>query len=158
MVYRLEATMNAPVPLERVFRLFEDPRNLAKITPPWLNFRILHPESVRMREGAEIDYLIRWLGVPMKWKTLITRYEPPHLFVDEQVRGPYTLWHHEHTFLETGAGVEIRDRVDYRLPLGTLGRIAHALVIRRQLLGIFRYRQAAIARLIGVPGISWRVS
>ena len=145
--------MVAPAPLADVFRLFEDPRNLAKITPPWLNFQILQPEKIRMRAGAEIDYLIRWLALPMKWKTLITRYEPPYRFVDEQARGPYSLWRHEHSFRETPAGIEILDRVDYRLPLGVLGQIAHAVMVKRQLMGIFRYRQAAITRILDIKGI-----
>lgn len=140
--------MTAPVPLATVFRLFEDPRNLEQITPPWLNFRILDPDRVAMRAGAEIDYIIRWLCVPLKWKTNITEYDPPHQFVDEQARGPYSLWHHEHTFEETPAGVIIRDRVDYRLPLGVFGRIAHALLVKRQLLEIFRYRQESIQRIL----------
>jgi len=143
--------MTAPLPVAEVFAFFEDPRNLARITPPWLNFRILNPESIRMRAGAEIDYVIGWLGLPMKWKTLIVTYDPPRLFIDEQARGPYALWHHEHTFEPTAGGVAIRDRVDYRLPLGVLGRVAHAVMVKRQLLGIFRYRQTAIARILNVP-------
>ncbi len=147
--------MLAPAPLEVIFRLFEDPRNLAKITPPWLSFRIVDPDSVRMRQGAEIDYIIRWIGLPMKWKTLITAYHPPTFFADEQARGPYALWHHEHAFEETAQGVVIRDRVRYRLPLGVLGRIAHAAMVKHQLRAIFRYRQKAIAKLLAVPGISF---
>jgi len=145
--------MTAPVPLAEVFRFFEDPRNLGRITPPWLNFAIVDPAGVRMRKGAEIDYVIRWQGLPMKWRTLITEYNPPMRFVDEQARGPYALWHHEHTFEETAEGVEIRDRVDYRLPLGPLGAIAHAVMVKRQLLEIFRFRQGAIAKILDVPRI-----
>jgi ligand-binding SRPBCC domain-containing protein len=147
--------MTVPLPVAEVFSFFEDARNLGRITPPWLNFRIVNPEGIRMRPGAEIDYVIGWMGVPMKWKTVIREYQPPHRFVDEQARGPYSLWHHEHTFEETAAGVVIRDRVDYRLPLGFLGRIAHAVTVRRQLQAIFRYRQAAIAGIFQVPGITF---
>lgn len=147
--------MTAPMPLREVFAFFEDARNLGRITPPGLKFRILNPEGIRMRAGAEIDYVIGWMGLPMKWKTIIVSYEPPHRFVDEQARGPYKLWHHEHTFEETAAGVVIRDRVDYRLPFGIFGRIAHAVMVKRQLLGIFRYRQATIARIFNVPGITF---
>ena len=149
--------MTTTVPLPEVFRFFEDPRNLGRITPPWLNFAIVVPKGVpggtQMRKGAEIDYVIRWQGLPMKWKTLITEYDPPVRFVDEQARGPYALWHHEHTFEEMADGVTIRDRVDYRLPLGVLGAIAHAVMVKRQLLEIFRFRQGAIAKILGVPGI-----
>ena len=142
--------MTVALPRADVFSFFEDARNLGRITPPWLKFRILNPESIRMRAGAEIDYAIGWMGLPMKWKTVIREYEPPHRFVDEQARGPYAYWRHEHTFEETAAGVEIRDRVDYRLPLGVLGRIAHVVMVRRQLAEIFRYRQEAIRRIFGV--------
>ena len=102
--------MTTAVPLARVFQIFEDARNLERITPPWLNFQILNPDAIRMRAGEEINYVIRWMGVPMKWKTIIRAYDPPRMFVDEQAKGPYRLWHHEHTFEETAAGVVIRDR------------------------------------------------
>ena len=148
---RLQCSMTIPVPRREVFSFFEDPRNLGRITPPWLNFRIVNPEGVEMREGAEIDYVIRWQGLPMKWKTRIIRYDPPRGFVDEQVRGPYRLWHHEHTFEETPQGVAIRDCVNYRLPFGFLGRIAHGVVVRKQLEAIFAFRQKAIAEIFGPP-------
>ncbi|MDE3195557.1 MAG: SRPBCC family protein [Acidobacteriota bacterium] len=151
MTYRLECSLTLKLPLSEVFSFFEDPRNLGRITPPWLNFRILNPESLVMKAGAEIDYVIGWLGLPMKWKTVITGYDPPHRFIDEQARGPYALWRHEHTFEETPEGVVIRDRVDYRLPLGILGRIAHALLVRRQLEAIFRYRRKTIAAILAAP-------
>lgn len=143
--------MTTAVPLTRVFRIFEDARNLEQITPPWLNFRIVNPDAIRMRAGEEINYVIRWMGVPMKWKTVIREYDPPRMFVDEQAKGPYRLWHHEHTFEETKAGVVIRDRVDYRLPFGVLGRMAHAVLVKRQLLQIFRYRQASITKMLAQP-------
>jgi ligand-binding SRPBCC domain-containing protein len=142
--------MTARVPLARVFRFFEDARNLERITPPWLNFRIVDPDGIQMRNGAEIDYVIRWMGLRLKWKTVITDYEPPLKFVDEQARGPYSFWRHTHTFEETNAGVVIRDCVEYRLPLGVFGHLAHALVVRRQLREIFHFRQTAIARIL--PG------
>jgi ligand-binding SRPBCC domain-containing protein len=147
--------MTAPLPLTEVFAFFEDARNLGRITPPWLNFRIVNPESIRMKAGAEIDYAIGWMGLPIKWKSVIKAYEPPHCFIDEQASGPYSLWHHEHTFEETGGGAIVRDLVDYRLPFGIFGSMAHALLVKRQLLEIFRYRQATIARILNVPGITF---
>jgi ligand-binding SRPBCC domain-containing protein len=155
VTYRLECSMTAPVPLAEAFRFFEDARNLERITPKWLNFRILNPDSIRMRAGAEIDYVIRWMGVPMKWRTCIKEYDPPRKFVDEQAKGPYTLWHHEHFFEETADGVVIRDKVDYQLPLGVLGQIAHAVMVKAQLLEIFRYRQKTIAQILARPGITF---
>ena len=144
--------MTTAVPLARVFQIFEDARNLERITPPWLNF--LNPDAIRMRAGEEINYVIRWMGVPMKWKTIIRAYDPPRMFVDEQAKGPYRLWHHEHTFEETAAGVVIRDRVDYRLPFGLLGQAAHALLVKGQLLEIFRYRQAGVAKMLAQPVVA----
>lgn len=155
MNYRLECRMTAPVAIQKAFALFGDPHNLAEVTPRWLNFRIVTPERVVMRQGAEIDYVIGWLNLPLKWKTIITRYEPPSLFEDEQARGPYALWRHLHVFEECAEGTLISDRVDYRLPLGILGRMAHALTVKNQLMEIFRYRQRAIARLLQVTGTSF---
>ncbi len=146
--YTLRCEMKVPLGLKETFAVFEDPRNLARITPPWLNFRIVSPR-VEMRPGAEIDYEIRWFGLPMKWKTIIAAYEPPFVFVDVQERGPYSFWRHTHSFREVPGGTAVADRVDYRLPLGPLGSIAHAVMVGAQLKAIFRYRQTALARLMG---------
>ena len=147
-IYRLESTMSVPVSLREAFAFFEDPRNLARITPPWLNFRITTPEPIVMRKGAEIKYQIRWLGLPMNWKTVIAEYEPPFFFVDEQASGPYAYWRHRHEFKPTEQGALVSDRVDYALPLGPLGRLAHALAVDRQLRQIFDYRQEALSRIL----------
>lgn len=136
-------------PLGETFKVFQDPYNLAKITPPWLNFRVTSTERIEMREGAEIQYVIRWLRFPIRWRTVITEYDPPYKFVDEQERGPYTLWRHEHTFEETSEGTKVKDRVEYRLPLGFMGRLIHGVIVRRQLLAIFRYRQRELATMFG---------
>jgi len=149
-VYTLRCEMVAPIPIAEVFRVFEDPYNLARITPPWLRFRVTSTERVEMCKDAQIDYVIRWLGIPMRWRTVITQYEPPHLFVDEEVRGPYRLWRHRHEFEATAEGTLVRDRVDYALPLGILGRAAHGLMVGAQLRGIFAYRQAKLNELFGV--------
>ena len=120
--------------------------------PVGLNFRVLTPK-LEMRRGAEIDYTIRWLGLPLRRKTLIAACDPPRQFVDRQARGPFLLWRHTHTSRETAAGTEVRDQVDYPLPLRLLGRVAHALAVKRQLLGIFRCRQHRIAAILAVPCI-----
>ena len=149
-IYTLRCETLAPLPIGGVFRVFEDPYNLARLTPPWLHFRLTSKERVEMRKGAEIDYVIRWLGVPMRWRTVIAEYDPPHLFVDEQVRGPYPLWRHRHTFETAAEGTLVRDRVDYALPFGVLGRAAHAMLVGAQLRRIFAYRQAKLDELFGV--------
>ena len=142
-------------PLEEVFKFFQDPRNLARITPPELGFQVTTPGPIEMRKGAKIDYTIRWLGLPMKWRTLITDYQPPSLFMDEQLRGPYKLWRHRHDFQEVDGASVISDRVEYELPLRVLGRFAHALFVGRQLRGIFVYRQRTIAQILGEQDVSF---
>jgi ligand-binding SRPBCC domain-containing protein len=141
--------MDAPVPVEQAFRVFEDPYNLARITPPWLSFQVANRENVSMRQNAEIEYTIRWLGLPMKWKTIISEYHPPFAFVDTQEKGPYVWWHHTHAFVPSENGTLVIDEVRYILPLGPLGRLAHVLLVERQLKQIFRYRQKTLPALIG---------
>lgn len=147
--YTLRCELVARVPIRDAFAVFEDPYNLKKITPPWLHFQITTPARVRMQRGAEIDYEFRWLGVPLRWKTVITEYEPPHAFVDEALRSPYLFWKHRHTFRETPEGTIVADQVDYALPFGVLGAAVHEAVVARQLRRIFEFRQRAIAGLIG---------
>ena len=144
----LHCEQTVPLPVDRVFRFFADPYNLLKITPPGLNLVVTNPERVEMRSGAEITYPIRWMGVPMRWRTLISAYDPPHAFVDEQVRGPYRKWHHTHTFHAEDRSTRIVDHVVYELPFGPLGTLTHALIVRRQLEGIFEYRRERITALL----------
>lgn len=133
-------------PLKQTFAFFENAANLGRITPAWLNFRIVSAD-VAMRQGAEFDYVIRWFGMPMKWRSLIAKYAPPFVFVDEQMVGPYKSWHHEHTFSETPNGVIVSDNLEYELPFGPLGDVAHSLLVKHQLKAIFRYRQKALGEI-----------
>lgn len=142
--YTLTAEQFVPRPLAEVFAFFERPENLAKITPPSLGFVIVTPTPIAMKADALIDYTIKVMGVRLRWRTLISHYDPPHAFVDEQINGPYRLWHHRHSFREVEGGTLISDEVKYALPLGILGRIAHSLFVKRQLRGIFAYRAEVI--------------
>jgi ligand-binding SRPBCC domain-containing protein len=130
--------------LSEVFAFFSDPANLSRITPPWLSFRIAGPAPSPMAAGSRIEYRIRWMGLSLRWVTRITRWDPPNEFQDVQEKGPYARWVHTHRFRSTEEGVVIEDHVDYALPLGPLGRLVHALRVRRQLEGIFDYRRESI--------------
>ena len=144
----VETSLLLPVPLDRVFPFFAAAENLGVITPPELGFRIATPLPIAMGAGTEIDYTLRLWGVPFRWRTLISRWEPPLLFVDEQLRGPYRSWVHTHRFSDAGGGrTLITDEVRYALPWPALDRLARPIVAR-QVTRIFRYRQVRVRELI----------
>ncbi len=134
-----------------VFGFFKDPHNLESITPPWLHFRVVSSSTPVVREGTEIEYRLRWQVFPMKWRSRISEYVEGEMFADEMLSGPYTRWYHRHLFTSVPDGVEMTDIVQYQLPLGPLGRLAHAMTVRSQLEAIFDYRRSAIARIFGLP-------
>ena len=136
-----------PATPAEVFPFFADAHNLERITPAWLGFRILTPAAIEMRQGTRLDYRLRLAGVPLRWRTAIREWKPNERFVDEQERGPYSLWRHEHVFTAVGDGTLMLDRVQYRLPLGRLGRMAHAMAVRATLAAIFDYRFDRIREL-----------
>jgi ligand-binding SRPBCC domain-containing protein len=148
-IYALHCELLVKRPLKETFAFFENPANLGKITPPWLSFNIV-TKNVAMGQGAQFDYVIKWLGLPMKWRSLITKYDPPFSFEDEQLIGPYKTWNHQHTFSESRNGVIVGDHLKYSLPLGPLGAIAQAVMVKRQLESVFRYRQSELAKIF--PG------
>jgi ligand-binding SRPBCC domain-containing protein len=124
-----------------VYAFFEKAENLEQLTPNNLQFKILTPIPIKMNIGRLIDYTIKIFGINFHWRTMITDYKKNEKFVDEQLQGPYSFWHHTHTFVESNDGTQINDKVLYSLPFGVLGRIAHSLFIKRSLHKIFRYRQ-----------------
>jgi ligand-binding SRPBCC domain-containing protein len=148
-VHVLERSQRLPRPPDEVFPFFADALNLEAITPAWLHFRVLTPPPVTMAAGARLEYRLRLHGLPLRWLTRIEVWEPPVRFVDVQVRGPYRLWHHTHSFEPHGDGTLMRDRVRYALPLGPLGELAHALLVRRDLDRIFAVRHAVVRARLG---------
>lgn len=150
--WTLECEQMISKPRDEVFAFFRCPENLERITPEALGFVILTPKPVAMAAGQVIDYTIRPFGFAIHWRTLITEYNPPHHFVDIQLKGPYALWHHTHSFEDLGSKTRMRDRVVYALPLGPLGRFVHAVAVRRQLKGIFEYRKRVIEGIFSAKG------
>jgi ligand-binding SRPBCC domain-containing protein len=147
----LERSQFIPAPIETVFAPFADAANLQAITPPWLHFRIISELPIKMRTGARIAYWLRLHGVPIRWRTRIVAWDPPHRFVDVQTSGPFALWCHTHTFEEVPGGTIARDRVDYRVGFGPIGTLVHRLLVRRDIERIFDYRQEAILQLVDLP-------
>lgn len=132
-----------PVSLEKAFKFFSDAFHLDLLTPPWLGFAIVTPLPIEMKPGTVIDYRIRLHGFPIRWRTLISEWEPPHRFVDEQIRGPYRWWRHTHRFEACAQGTRVIDEVEYAAPLAWL---SERLLVRRDLERIFDYRGEALQR------------
>jgi len=152
--FRLDSSVRLDAPRREVFAFFADPANLQVLTPGWLEFR-LDSAPAGMGPGISIDYRLKVRGIPLRWRSRISAWDPPRRFVDEQERGPYRLWIHEHDFEEEGGGTVCRDRVTYAVPGG---RLVERLVVRPDLERIFRHRrERLVERFGGEPGES-RVS
>ena len=147
--FGFRAEQVVPRPIEEVFRFFSSAENLQEITPRKIHLRILSVSPGPMRKGTLLKYELRWRIFPIRWTTEITEWEPPHRFVDVQLKGPYKLWHHEHRFLAEGTGTRIFDEVRYALPFGVLGRVAHAIKVKKDVESIFAYRRAVIEQRFG---------
>lgn len=149
-IYHYNAEQWLPVDLQRAWQFFSSAKNLAKITPPDMNFRIKTAlGDHEIYEGMLIEYTVSPLfGIPVFWKTEITEVNPPSVFKDSQVKGPFALWEHTHSFTEQDNGTLMKDRVKYQLPLGVLGEITHRLIVRKRLEGIFNYRRKVLENLL----------
>lgn len=147
--HQLRTELWLPQPRERIFNFFCDPGNLERITPPWLRFEILTPKSIKMAPGTVLDYRLRLRGIPLRWQSIITVWEPPFRFVDKQTKGPYSLWVHEHIFTEHEGGTVVGDKVLYAAPGGG---IINRLLVAPDLRRIFRYRQQIPQKLFNPQG------
>jgi len=136
------------LPIEEVFHYFSNPSNLQKITPKYLNFKIINHPPFNMNKGQLFEYRLRVRGIPITWTSLISSYHPPYSFIDEQIKGPYSSWHHTHTFKEENGGTTIIDEVKYTLPLGFIGKIINSIWIKKDLDAIFKYRQKIIEKTL----------
>ena len=143
----LETRFWVPRPRAEVFAFFADPANLVRVTPEHWRLRLLDPPAT-LGAGTTFDLRLRWLGVPLRWRTFVREYDPPVRFLDVQVRGPYARWEHRHIFLVEAGGTAVEDRIVYRLPLGALGQLAHGLFVQRQLRALWRHRRQKISELL----------
>lgn len=143
----LERTIWVPKSIDEVFEFFGAAENLQKLTPDFLSFEILTPTPIEMKKGTLIDYRIKLGIIPMRWRTLISEYNPPTGFVDDQLKGPYLLWHHEHSFEPEGEGTRIHDKVTYKCPGWILEPLIHSLFIEPRLRKIFDYRGRVISEI-----------
>jgi ligand-binding SRPBCC domain-containing protein len=146
--YMIKSSIWLPAPRERVFSFFSDPKNLQQITPNWLHFRILRSSTPEIGAGTVLDYKLRLRGVPIRWQSEITAWEPTLRFIDQQRRGPYRLWIHQHLFTEKEGGTQIEDLVEYAI-IG--GRLVNRFLVRPDLEKIFAYRQEALRHLFRNP-------
>ncbi len=132
-----------------LFDFFGDAYQLERITPPWLNFQILTPAPIDIQQGCLIDYRLKLRGIPIRWQTEISTWEPPFSFTDRQTTGPYRLWEHFHMFEDISGGTNVIDEVHYRVPGGFL---VHFLVVKRDLKKIFAYRRQQMFEIFGRLG------
>jgi len=139
--YRLETELTLPQPRDEVFPFFAEARNLEELTPSFLQFEVLTPAPIEMREGVEIDYRLKVRGIPIRWRSRITVWEPPHRFMDVQVKGPYRRWEHQHLFEQHQGQTVCRDIVDYDVYGGAL---IHAMFVKSDVQKIFEYRQQVL--------------
>jgi ligand-binding SRPBCC domain-containing protein len=159
MHYQLNDSFVVQSDSAKTWDFFSRAENLPRITPAWMKFQILTPQPIHIQQNSILDYTIRWMGIPLRWRTLIMDWSPPHQFVDLQLRGPYALWHHRHTFTPVEDGTLCTDQVLYRVPLPVIGPIMNTLMVQKQLIDIFEYRRKVITQELGwVRAVQERVT
>lgn len=140
--------------MNTAWNFFSSANNLARITPPELDFNILTQlDNKDIYQGMLIDYTVRPLfGIPLHWQTEIWKIKKPEMFTDKQLQGPYKIWEHTHQFVQKGKGVLMKDEVKYVLPFGFIGTIAHSLIVRKKIERIFNYRKEVLNKIFNENG------
>ena len=150
-IYQIKSKQILPITLDNSWNFFSDPRNLPKITPPWLNLKITSDLPDKMYEGMIITYKVYpFLGIPSNWVTEITQVKEKNFFIDEQRFGPYKFWHHQHHFKQIDEGIEMEDIVTYALPLDPLSRPINSLIVENKVKGIFKFREEVLNKLFKI--------
>ena len=149
MIYTFKSEQLLKTDIDTAWDFFSSAKNLARITPPEMAFKIhTQLDSREVYEGMIIDYTVRpLLGIPLRWQTEICQVHKPHMFMDRQLKGPYTIWEHTHKFIEKDNGILIQDEVKYQLPLGIFGVLAHSLVVKEKIKKIFKFREKTLNEL-----------
>lgn len=149
MIYTFKSEQFLKTDIDTAWDFFSSAKNLARITPPEMAFKIhTQLDEKEVYEGMIIDYTVKpLLGIPLRWQTEICRVNKPHMFMDRQLKGPYTLWEHTHIFIEKDNGVLIQDEVKYQLPLGIFGVIAHSFFVKEKIKKIFKFREKTLNEL-----------
>lgn len=149
MIFQYNTEHLLPIDIDQAWDFFSSAKNLARITPPEMDFKILTQlDDKEVYEGMLIDYTVKPLfGVPLQWQTEIFRVNKPDYFTDRQLKGPYKIWEHTHSFIEKENGVLMKDEVRYQLPFGIIGRIAHAIFIKKKVESIFDFRGKALNKI-----------
>ena len=148
-VYTFKRVQTIPASIEQTWNFFSRPQNLQKITPLHLKFKILtRLEDRNVTKGQVIQYTVRpFFNIPLRWTTIITEVRDKILFIDEQSKGPFAYWRHEHHFKEINGATEMTDIVQYKMPLGIIGALTHRLLVKKTLKKIFDYRETTITKL-----------
>ncbi len=149
MIYHFRTEHLLPITIDKAWNFFSSEKNLALITPPEMDFKILSRlDEKEIYEGMLIDYIVKPVfGIPLKWQTEIVRVNKLHSFTDRQLKGPYKIWEHTHTFIQKENGILMKDEIKYQIPLGILGRIAHSLFVREKVKEIFQFREMALNKI-----------
>lgn len=149
-IYQLKAKQKLPISINEAWKFLSNPKNLKKITPSHMGFKIVSGDDRPMYPGQIIQYIVKpFPGIKTKWVTEITHVVDQHYFVDEQRFGPYSLWHHKHFIKPIPGGVEMEDVIDYKLPFGIIGQLMHPILVKKQLEKIFIYREKKLIELFG---------